>query len=84
MFSGPLTLVAQDRYRELLRVSRQWRNLKAWKEHGVGYADHLQPGKGSLAIVCPACPRPGVNLRPGWEKDPEKLVNLDLSYGTMV
>ena len=59
----------QDRYRDLLRVSRQWRNLKGRKFHGVGYPDKPEPGLGGLAIACPACPRPGVNMPDGWEAD---------------
>lgn len=27
---------------------------------------------GELAVECPACPRPGVNLPEGWESVPEK------------
>ncbi|KAM5543705.1 hypothetical protein V8D89_002322 [Ganoderma adspersum] len=51
---------------------RQWRNLKAWKQSGVRYEDFMDPHLGSLAVVCPACPRPGVNLKNGWQSDPEK------------
>lgn len=60
----------QDQYRDLLRVSRQWRNLKARKMTGIGYSDNLTPGKGSFAIRCPACPRPGKNMADGWQTDP--------------
>jgi hypothetical protein len=28
--------------------------------------------RGELALACPACPIPGVNLPPGWEKAPSK------------
>ncbi|KAI1784369.1 hypothetical protein LXA43DRAFT_901749 [Ganoderma leucocontextum] len=61
-----------DRYRDLLRVSRQWRNLKLRKWNGVGFNDVSAPKPGSLAVACPACPRPGINLPEGWEKDPER------------
>ena len=59
----------QDRYRDLLRVSRQWRNLKARKFGGIGFEDAPEATAGQLAVACPACPRPGVNMRSGWEQD---------------
>ncbi|KAH9833985.1 uncharacterized protein C8Q71DRAFT_711618 [Rhodofomes roseus] len=59
-----------NRYRELLRTSRQWRNLKyrKWKGYGHGCGD-LGPGK--LTLSCVACPRPGINLAAGWENENE-------------
>ncbi|KAH9917410.1 uncharacterized protein B0H18DRAFT_913487 [Fomitopsis serialis] len=60
-----------DRYRELLRVSRQWRNLKYRKWHGFGHG-RGEAGPGDLALGCVACPRPGVNLQPGWEQDKDR------------
>ena len=61
----------QDRYRELLRVSRQWRNLKYRKWHGFGHTGGTIEA-GQLALGCVACPRPGVNLETGWELDPDQ------------
>ncbi|GBE84724.1 hypothetical protein SCP_0607040 [Sparassis crispa] len=59
-----------DRYRELMRVSRQWRQLKYRKWHGFSH-DALRPvEKGGLAIFCPACPQPGLNLPFDWQADP--------------
>ncbi|KAG1805032.1 uncharacterized protein HD556DRAFT_1328019 [Suillus plorans] len=49
-----------DRYRELMRVARQWRQLKTMKWHGFGHrSDNLT---GELALFCPACPQPGINV----------------------
>ena len=64
----------KDRYRELMRVSRLWRDLKARVSSGLGHEINptLQPGE--LAIFCPACPQPGVNLPKNWEKDPKRYV----------
>ncbi|KAH9829298.1 uncharacterized protein C8Q71DRAFT_718422 [Rhodofomes roseus] len=60
-----------DRYRELLRVSRQWRNLKYRKWNGFGH-ERGPVGPGELALGCVACPMPGVNLKAGWEQDPDR------------
>ncbi|KAI6167873.1 hypothetical protein EDD17DRAFT_1467315, partial [Pisolithus thermaeus] len=52
-----------DRYRELLRVARQWRLLKLLKWSGYqGNSNHST--KGDLALFCAACPQPGINLSP--------------------
>ncbi|KAG1888335.1 hypothetical protein F4604DRAFT_1877431 [Suillus subluteus] len=50
-----------DRYRELMRVGRQWRQLKQLKWHGFGH-EKQKPKAGELALFCPACPQPGVNV----------------------
>ncbi|KAG2347668.1 hypothetical protein BDR05DRAFT_876613 [Suillus weaverae] len=50
-----------DRYRELMRVGRQWRQLKQLKWHGFGHKKQ-QPKAGELALFCPACLQPGVNV----------------------
>ncbi|KAI1784903.1 hypothetical protein LXA43DRAFT_900842, partial [Ganoderma leucocontextum] len=59
-----------DRYKELLWLSRQWRNLKLGKWAGYGHraADTISPGE--LAVLCLACPDPETNLLAGWQKDP--------------
>ncbi|KAI6019504.1 hypothetical protein BKA83DRAFT_4057093 [Pisolithus microcarpus] len=50
-----------DRYRELLRVARQWRLLKLLK--WSGFKDNKNcSNKGDLAIFCAACPQPGINV----------------------
>ncbi|KAG1804027.1 hypothetical protein EV424DRAFT_1474522 [Suillus variegatus] len=50
-----------DRYRELMRVARQWRQLKTMKWHGFGHRSD-NPSTGELALFCPACPQPGINV----------------------
>ncbi|KAG1836908.1 hypothetical protein F4604DRAFT_1602134, partial [Suillus subluteus] len=50
-----------DQYRELMRVGRQWRQLKQLKWHGFGH-EKQKPKAGELALFCPACPQPGVNV----------------------
>jgi hypothetical protein len=51
----------QDRYRELMRVSRQWRNLQALKRSGAAHASN-ERGPGDLALFCATCPQPGINV----------------------
>ena len=72
----------KDRYRDLLRVSRQWRNLKARRLAGIGLPNVPSPGPGAFAIKCPACPWPGVNMPPGWEEDPDKYGQNGLNITT--
>jgi hypothetical protein len=57
-----------DRYRELLRAGRQWRNVKDRKWFGFGHSNK-QPGGGELAIFCAACPQPGINIPVDWKND---------------
>jgi CxC2 like cysteine cluster associated with KDZ transposases len=61
--------VLQDRYRELIRLTRQWRDLKRLKWNGFAHSPRT-PLPGELAVRCPACPQPGINLPTDW-KDQE-------------
>ena len=61
----------QYRYRELLRVSRQWRNQKMRRWAGFGHRTE-SIGPGDLAVTCPACPQPGKNLPDDWKNDAEQ------------
>lgn len=63
-----------DRYRELLRVAREWRNLKARQRAGLAHSspDIIEPG--GLAIFCPACPQPSINLPENWKEDVNQYV----------
>jgi hypothetical protein len=62
--------VPKSRYRALLWMNMQWRHLKSLKRGGRGHAESgvLGTANGELAIMCPSCLRPGVNLPPGWEE----------------
>ncbi|KAJ7590359.1 hypothetical protein C8J56DRAFT_783650, partial [Mycena floridula] len=59
----------KERYREFLRMGREYCHLRACKRAGRGN-DGERPvtdtKPGELAVECPACPRPGVNLPEGW------------------
>ncbi|KAI6117023.1 hypothetical protein EDD16DRAFT_1520223 [Pisolithus croceorrhizus] len=57
----------RDRYRELMRVSQLWRDLKHRKWFGFGHDAGQDPGDGGLALFCPACPQPGLNLPADWK-----------------
>ncbi|KAI6127050.1 hypothetical protein F5141DRAFT_1210355 [Pisolithus sp. B1] len=57
----------RDRYRELMRVSCLWRDLKHRKWFCFGHDPGGDPGDGGLALFCPACPQPGLNLPADWK-----------------
>jgi hypothetical protein len=67
-----LIIYMKDRYRELMRISRQWRDLLVRKRFGFGHDIHRIPGPGDLALFCPACPQPGINLPDEWERGPDQ------------
>lgn len=63
-------------YNEFRRTTRIWRWLKRLKWNGFGHNWHnpmdVQPGE--LAIYCPACPQPGINLPENWKEDPDRFL----------
>ncbi|KAJ7470638.1 hypothetical protein FB451DRAFT_1400216 [Mycena latifolia] len=60
-----------DRYHEWLRMCRKYRHALMLKRAGraTSYASGGAEAteQGELALECPACPRPGINLPEGWE-----------------
>ncbi|KAF7327504.1 CxC2 domain-containing protein [Mycena kentingensis (nom. inval.)] len=63
-----------DQYRVFLRVARQYRHLMLLKRAGRGHDRFgvMGTAEGELALRCPACPRPGVNLPDDWaEVEPQ-------------
>lgn len=60
------------RYRELLRIAQEWRNVKARQRAGYAYQSTDNIGPGGLALFCPACPQPGINLPDDWKEDPDQ------------
>ncbi|KAJ6494502.1 hypothetical protein C8R45DRAFT_1135355 [Mycena sanguinolenta] len=54
----------RDRYREFLRMTREWRHLQMLKRSARAHipdgVHHIQGG--ACALLCPACPQPGKNL----------------------
>ncbi|KAG2345167.1 hypothetical protein BDR05DRAFT_975305 [Suillus weaverae] len=72
--SSAFPYLVPDQYQELMRVARQWRQLKLLKWNGFSHG-RGDPKDGELALFCPACPQPGINVilsteyndaRPGW------------------
>ncbi|KAJ7071748.1 hypothetical protein B0H15DRAFT_793361 [Mycena belliarum] len=63
-----------DRYQVFLRMAREFRHLLMLLRAGRPYdpAGVWGTGPGELAVLCPVCPRPGVNLPEGWENAPEE------------
>jgi hypothetical protein len=62
----------KNRYREFLRVARVWKYFQARKRSGqaFGISDYLPACfKDQLAVLCPACPQPGLNM----DEDPKPL-----------
>jgi len=62
-------------------VSRQWRDLKLHKWHGYGHVTDVMPGPGDLAVFCPTCPQPGVNIPEGWKEEGEQYVPYMIILG---
>jgi hypothetical protein len=65
----------KPRIRALRRMLTQWRHLKMEKRGGRGHTALGIKGTkpGELAVLCPSCPHPGINLPPGWEDAPPHL-----------
>ncbi|KAF9505875.1 hypothetical protein BS47DRAFT_1306051, partial [Hydnum rufescens UP504] len=61
-------------YTAFLRMVRMWRHLKLLKQAGCGHDSSGAQGtkRGELAIMCPACPIPDINLPEGWRDDVDK------------
>ena len=53
-------------------MSRAWRDIIARIQSGYGHEASDQIAPGGLAIFCPACPQPGINLADGWEDDEQR------------
>ncbi|KAJ6449962.1 hypothetical protein C8R45DRAFT_1114370 [Mycena sanguinolenta] len=64
----------KDRYHEFLQITRQWRNIQMLKRAGRGHdpagVGATKPGE--CALLCPACPHPGINLPAEWRDVPKE------------
>lgn len=61
-----------NRYRAFIRMCREYRHLLMLKRAGRAHAlDGVEGTKaGDLAVLCPCCPQPGVNIPEGWANAP--------------
>lgn len=66
-----------------MRVSRQWRNVQALKRAGLAHEPNRPRKPGDLAIFCPTCPQPGVNvpLKDEWLEEDRCVINQVLIEG---
>ena len=71
---------AQNLYKQLLRASCQWRDLKNRMEQGLGHQDEKDIPDGAMGVFCPACPQPGINLPDDWSIRYEPYVTTPESY----
>ncbi|KAL6310200.1 hypothetical protein BKA93DRAFT_821259 [Sparassis latifolia] len=55
----------KDRYREFMTAHRQFAYLQALKRFGLQVTKKLKAG--CLAVLCPACPQPDINMDPEWQ-----------------
>ncbi|TFY67309.1 hypothetical protein EVJ58_g1716 [Rhodofomes roseus] len=63
-----------DRYREFMRVTREWALLQAKKTFGYGPESRGKPADGELGHFCVACPQPGVNIPEQWQDEPKRYL----------
>ncbi|KAJ7715371.1 hypothetical protein B0H14DRAFT_2644141 [Mycena olivaceomarginata] len=61
-----------DRYQVFMRMAQEYRHLLMLKRAGRGHNPSGVWGTaaGELAVECPVCPNPNVNLPEGWENAP--------------
>lgn len=55
-----------------LRIIREWRHVRLLKRKGHGHSANgiPQPKPGDCAVLCPACPYPGINMPKNLEDIP--------------
>ncbi|KAG1902395.1 uncharacterized protein F5891DRAFT_1127683 [Suillus fuscotomentosus] len=62
--------IPNSQYRAFMRTIRQFRHIRMMKQAGRGNVGggiaSTEPG--ALAVQCPACPHPGINLPGDWEQ----------------
>ncbi|KAJ7231196.1 hypothetical protein C8J57DRAFT_1533806 [Mycena rebaudengoi] len=65
-----------DWRKPFMQTVRQWRNIKMFKRFGRAHdLDGIdETADGELALLCPACPQPGINLPEGWRDEPPETV----------
>ncbi|KAJ7649913.1 hypothetical protein FB45DRAFT_730388 [Roridomyces roridus] len=71
-----------NRYAVFLRVCREYRHLLMLKRAGQGHEEGgvMATKPGGLAVLCPCCPRPGVNIPTDWENAPAESRFLYITF----
>ncbi|KAI0056201.1 hypothetical protein BV25DRAFT_1921198 [Artomyces pyxidatus] len=78
-----------DRRASFMNIIRQYRHIQMMKQGGRGHAlEGISGAKaGECAVLCPACPQPGLNLPDGWEDAPEdkqwlyrRIIAMDANF----
>jgi hypothetical protein len=86
-----LMISLQNLYKQLLRASCQWCDITNRMQSGLWYQQEKDSlPDGSMAIFCPACPQPGINLPEDWKErynlyvlmDYVELFNINQMKGT--
>ena len=67
--------VPNNQYQQLMQMNLQWHHLKMLKWGGRGHdpTGVASTKVGKLTVLCPSCPRPGINLPVGWEGQPTAM-----------
>lgn len=69
-----------------MRIVREWRHVRLLKRMGRGHSETGVKGtkEGECAVLCPACPQPGMNLPENWqERDESEQYVLAFVFGRM-
>ncbi|KAJ7794769.1 hypothetical protein B0H14DRAFT_3496700 [Mycena olivaceomarginata] len=74
-----------NRYQAFLRMVREYAHLLMLKRAGRGHAmsGAMGTGQGELAVRCPCCPWPGVNLPEDWQDAPPEFRFLYIMFLAM-
>ncbi|KZS90570.1 hypothetical protein SISNIDRAFT_386166, partial [Sistotremastrum niveocremeum HHB9708] len=67
--SGTVNVPVSKRYDDLGHCTRYYRHLQMLKRAGRAHEDNgiANTAQGALALQCPACPHPAINLPPDWQ-----------------
>ncbi|KAF9038742.1 hypothetical protein BJ165DRAFT_1352555, partial [Panaeolus papilionaceus] len=67
----------KDRYLVFLRMTHEWRHLHLLMRSGQGHdpMGAIAILEGAMALLCPACPHPGINMPDGWESSTKPYVH---------
>jgi hypothetical protein len=61
-----------------MTTSREWHDLLLRKRFGFGHDLDSDPRDGDMALFCPACPQPGINIPSNISKHPPSATILSL------